>query len=90
VGFELAKYDRKRQLRIDPVVQVYSTYLGGSAGDQGSGIAVDAAGSAYITGSTDSMNFPTQSAYQTIYQEMNDVFVTKLTPAWGLPLAISM
>ena len=29
VKFELASYDRKRELRIDPVVLVYSTYLGG-------------------------------------------------------------
>ena len=31
VKFELASYDRKRELRIDPVVLVYSTYLGGGA-----------------------------------------------------------
>jgi len=29
---------------------VYSTYLGGSAADYGAGIAVDAAGAAYVTG----------------------------------------
>jgi len=37
---------------------VYSTYLGGSAEDIGFGIAVDAAGNAYVTGQT-SGNFPT-------------------------------
>ena len=47
---------------------VYSTYLGGSGHDQGYGIAVDGAGSAYVTGYTDSTNFPTQSAYQATYQ----------------------
>ena len=81
VTFALARYDRKRELRIDPVVLVYSTYLGGSGGDWGYGIAVDAAGSAYVTGQTTSTNFPTQSAYQTTYQDIDDVFVTKLTPA---------
>src|SRR5208337_4077565 len=38
---------------------VYSTYLGGSGSDEGHGIAVDAAGNAYVTGQTVSTNFPT-------------------------------
>jgi hypothetical protein len=81
VTFELARYDRKRELRIDPVVLVYSTYLGGSNLDQGQGIAVDAAGSAYVTGYTQSTNFPTQSPYKATYQGGTyDAFVTKLTP----------
>ena len=47
---------------------VYSTYLGGSSADFGYGIAVDGAGSAYVTGVTDSTNFPTTAgAAQTTY-----------------------
>ena len=38
---------------------VYSTYLGGGGSETGRGIAVDASGNAYITGFTDSLNFPT-------------------------------
>src|SRR5260370_26922648 len=38
---------------------VYSTYLGGSGVDEGTGIAVDAAGNAYLTGTTHYTNFPT-------------------------------
>ena len=38
---------------------VYSTYLGGSDSDHGLGIAVDGAGSAYVTGDTSSTDFPT-------------------------------
>ena len=59
----------------------YSTYLGGSSWDLGYGIAVDGAGSAYVTGRAASTNFPTQSAYQATYQGLSDAFVTKLTPA---------
>ena len=47
---------------------VYSTYLGGTDYDIGDGIAVDTAGNAYVTGTTDSTNFPTTpGAYQTTY-----------------------
>jgi len=38
---------------------LYSTYLGGRNNDGGEGIAVDSAGNAYISGSTNSSNFPT-------------------------------
>ena len=43
---------------------VYSTYLGGSGDDAGNGIAVDAAGNAYVTGRTASTNFPTANPIQ--------------------------
>ena len=45
---------------------VYSTYLGGSGGDEGYGIAVDTSGDAYITGIAGSSDFPTTAgAFQT-------------------------
>src|SRR5438445_292445 len=58
VSFDVAAYDATKPLIIDPVL-AYSTYLGGSGGDQGFGVAVDAAGNAYVTGLTGSTDFPT-------------------------------
>ena len=60
---------------------VYSTYLGGNGVDQGNGIAVDAAGSAYLTGYTGSSDFPLQSPIRSSNQNSVDAFVTKLNPA---------
>jgi len=60
---------------------VYSTYLGGASADTISAIAVDAAGSAFVTGSTESSNFPLQAPFQSIKLAQTDAFVTKLAPA---------
>ncbi len=61
-----------------------STYLGGSDDDFASGLALDAAGNIYLTGSTNSTDFPvTQGAYQTTHStgpNQPDAFVAKLTP----------
>jgi uncharacterized protein (TIGR03437 family) len=43
---------------------IYSTYLGGSANDAANGIAIDAAGNAYVAGATSSTNFPTMNPLQ--------------------------
>jgi hypothetical protein len=59
---------------------VYSTYLGGALNEAGWGITVDSAGSAHVTGWTQSTDFPTQSAVQTD-QPNDDAFVAKLTPS---------
>lgn len=60
---------------------VYSSYLGGSGSDHAYGIAVDASGNAYLTGGTDSSNFPTASPLQSTIGGAQDAFVTKLNPA---------
>jgi hypothetical protein len=62
-------------------VLVYSTYLGGSGGDSGNGIAVDASGNAYVTGRTGSINFPTKNPLQPALAGGDDAFVAKLDPA---------
>jgi hypothetical protein len=61
---------------------VYSTYLGGGDSDQGTSIAVDASGSAYVAGRTSSTNFPTANPFQAAYGGgLEDAFVAKLDPA---------
>ncbi|HEY7679076.1 MAG TPA: SBBP repeat-containing protein, partial [Terriglobia bacterium] len=62
---------------------VYSTYLGGSANDVGHAITVDSAGNAYITGLSNSPNFPTARPLQASYKggEGNDTIVFKVNSA---------
>jgi hypothetical protein len=68
-------------LVIDPVVLVYSTYLGGSCSDSASGIAVDTSGCAYVTGDTTRGDFPIKGAYDNTYNGFIDAFVTKFAPS---------
>ncbi len=62
----------------------YSTYLGGSGGDGGSGIAVDGSGNAYVTGGTSSTDFPTKNAFQPSRARGAHAFVTKLDAGGAL------
>ncbi|PWW08663.1 putative repeat protein (TIGR01451 family) [Paenibacillus cellulosilyticus] len=63
---------------------VYSTFLGGNSSDLGRGIAIDDAGSAYVTGQTLSPDFPiTAGAFQPFIGGTQDAFVTKLSPSGG-------
>ena len=59
---------------------LYSTYLGGSSDDSGPGIAVDGSGNAYVTGQTNSTDYPiTAGAFQTTFGGGgSDAFVSKL------------
>jgi uncharacterized protein (TIGR03437 family) len=75
VRFRLGAYDRSKDLVIDPVL-AYATYLAGSATDYigrptgpgilevgtSQGLAVDSAGSVYVTGRTSSVDFPMANA----------------------------
>jgi len=60
---------------------VYSTYLGGNTFDSGNGIAVDSSGAAYVTGWTQSPDFPLASPIQGDYRGGGDAFITKINPA---------
>ncbi len=86
VSFNLAPYDTSKELIIDPIL-AYGSYLGGNVFDEGRGIAVDAAGNAYVVGTAASLDFPTTEGVikpdllpsangQTWY----DAFVTKVNP----------
>jgi uncharacterized repeat protein (TIGR01451 family) len=57
---------------------IYSTYLGGSQADRGTGIAVDHAGNAYITGETRSADFPLATPLQAAPGGGSDVFVAEI------------
>ncbi len=65
---------------------VFSTYLGGGNTDQGHGIAVDSSGNVYVTGQTNSTNFPTNLAFQGALSggSGNDVFLSKITSTGSL------
>src|SRR2546427_673046 len=87
--------------KLDPTGSklLYSTYLGGSGLDQGNGIAVDAVGAAYVTGSTSSADFTAGCAGQVapctvLNATLNgggsnpplDAFVTKIAPTGSVLL----
>ena len=76
VGFQLSSYDQNKPLVIDPVL-AYSTYLGGNGTDQATGLALDGTGNVYITGYTDSADFPL-AAPASLPTTANHAFVAKL------------
>src|SRR6478672_3392336 len=82
VRIRVGGYDSSRALIIDPVVS-YATFVGGSGVEQGTSIAVDAAGNAYITGYTMSTDFPLAGALDRSLGKRGDVdvFVSKLNPS---------
>ena len=82
VSFAMGAYDRNQPLVIDPLL-VYSSYLGGSNIDRGNAIAVDAAGNAYVTGETLSVDFPTKNPLENFHSSTSctscfDAFVSRV------------
>ena len=59
---------------------VFSTYLGGSRADVASAVATDAAGNIYVSGTTESSNFPAPGGYQRGRRGTADAFVVKFDP----------
>ena len=69
------------KVNADGTALVYAGYIGGSSPDQGSGIAVDSNGNAYITGNTASSNFPRTVGPDLTYNGGVDAFVAKVNAA---------
>jgi hypothetical protein len=77
------------KVKADGTGFVYSTYLGGTSWDASSDVAVDQYGFAHLTGTTNSLNFPTKSPFQSAFGGgYGDAFVTKVAPD-GRTLAYS-
>jgi hypothetical protein len=83
IRFAVAGYDHTQPLTIDPVLN-YSTYVGGAGEDLALGIALDAAGDAYIAGTTTSNPFPTKNGISATapadVTTLGTAFVTELNP----------
>jgi hypothetical protein len=78
VSFKLGAYDTSMPLTIDPVLH-YLTYVGGgTSSDTSFEIAADAAGNAYIVGSTSSTDFPIPGSRNA--DDESGVFVGKINP----------
>lgn len=85
LGFAVGRYDRTRELVIDPVL-ASATYLGGNDLDVGNAVGTDAVGNVYIAGTTASTNLGvTPGTYQATNKGGSnngyDVWVAKLSPA---------
>jgi Beta-propeller repeat len=82
VAFSIAAYDRASTLYIDPVL-TFSSFFGGNATTIARAVAVDSAGSAYVTGYTSASDFPTTSGVYGFScancASRKAVFVTKIT-----------
>lgn len=83
LAFEIADYDHSKPLIIDPVL-LYSSFLGGGNGVPIQGadaVAADASGDAYVTGHTETTDFPTTAgSFQPTCRGCSAVFVTKFNP----------
>ena len=69
---------------------LYSTFLGGNGDDSGSVISVDTNGSYYITGTTQSADFPTENVFNATYSSYSNVFLSKFDSQNNLVLVLTL
>jgi hypothetical protein len=72
------------KINADGLAMAYSTYLGGTASDTASGVAIDSGGNAYLAGITQSTDFPTASPFQGSHASdsgNSDAFITTINAA---------
>ncbi|HKF70507.1 MAG TPA: SBBP repeat-containing protein [Stellaceae bacterium] len=81
-GFTLGSYDPKLPLVIDPTI-TFTRFLAGSDFDSATSVAVDPLFDSFVTGTTYSGDFPTQSGFEG-HRGHADVFVTRLNPQGGI------
>jgi hypothetical protein len=74
---------------VNTICPSYSSYLGGSGADIGTGIAIDNQQNIYVAGETTSANFPTASPLQSTLNGSSDAFASKLGPSVSLPTTIT-
>ena len=68
------------RLNAAGIALTYTTFFGGSGDDHGINVTADASGAVYVTGDTDSSDFPTTpGAFDTTFNGLDDAFVLKLT-----------
>ena len=93
-GFKVGEYDRAKEVVIDPILA--ATFLGGNGDDIILALALDAQGNVYVTGGTDSSDFPgvgpesADSSFLDLdspYLENAEAFVVKLNPDLSVILA---
>jgi len=80
IGFQVASFDRRLPLVLDPVLS-YSTLFGGSRDESAWSVVPDAAGNLYLAGRTNSSGFPAGGALAGTTAGGVDLFVMKLNPA---------
>jgi uncharacterized repeat protein (TIGR01451 family) len=74
---------------VNTICPSYSSFLGGSGADIGTGIAIDSQQNVYLAGETTSTNFPTAAPFQSALNGPSDAFETKLGSSVNLPTTIT-
>lgn len=68
-------------------IGTWANYFGGSGSDEGTGVAIDTNGAIYVSGDTNSADFPTDRPIQAANNGGSDSFVTQLTSASSLSIS---